>query len=196
MVANTHPRTPDGTTARTTVRTTARFQVATSTVAAVAAVALTAVTLIGIVQLQSPRSTSVVSSGETDPALARLDPALLAAFRRAAEDAAADGVELRVNSGWRSVEEQERLLREAVRRYGSREEAARWVATPAASSHVTGDAIDVGGPGATDWLAVHGSSYGLCRIYDNEPWHYELRRAAITDGCPDRYADAAARSDG
>jgi hypothetical protein len=29
----------------------------------------------------------------------------------------------------------------------------------------------------------------LCRIYRNEPWHYELRREAIHDGCPPMYAD-------
>src|SRR5687767_2404799 len=48
------------------------------------------------------------------PAVANLDPSLLDALRRAATDAAADGIEIRVNSGWRSPEYQEQLLREAV----------------------------------------------------------------------------------
>lgn len=121
--------------------------------------------------------------------LTRLDPDLLAALRRAGRDAAADGVELGVNSGWRSRAYQERLLREAVAEHGSREEAARWVATPDTSPHVRGEAVDIGGAGATSWLAAHGASYGLCRIYDNEPWHYELRPAAVRRGCPERYAD-------
>src|SRR5262249_6928709 len=36
------------------------------------------------------------------PGVAKLDPALLGALRRAATDAAADGVKFFVNSGWRS----------------------------------------------------------------------------------------------
>ena len=36
------------------------------------------------------------------PAVANLDPALLAALRKAASDALADGVTFYVNSGWRS----------------------------------------------------------------------------------------------
>ena len=62
--------------------------------------------------------------------VANLDPDLLGALRRAATDAAHDGVGLVVDSGWRSREYQKRLLREAVSKYGSEEEAARWVATP------------------------------------------------------------------
>src|SRR5215211_7732798 len=61
------------------------------------------------------------------PAVANLDPALLGALRQAATDAAGDGVEFYVESGWRSPEYQEQLLREAVSKYGSEEEAARWV---------------------------------------------------------------------
>ena len=30
---------------------------------------------------------------------------------------------------------------------------------------------------------------GLCQIYGNEPWHYELRSEAIDHGCPAMYAD-------
>ncbi|QKW08821.1 M15 family metallopeptidase [Streptomyces sp. NA04227] len=123
------------------------------------------------------------------PAVANLDPGLLKALRRAAKDAAAEGVEFQVNSGWRSPEYQERLLREAVSTYGSEEEAARWVATPATSPHVSGEAVDIGGADATAWLAGHGAAYGLCPIYRNEPWHYELRAYAIDRGCPGMYAD-------
>ena len=78
------------------------------------------------------------------PGVANLDPALLGALRRAATDAADDGVEFFVDSGWRSPEYQEQLLREAVSEYGSEEEAARWVATPNTSAHVSGDAVDIG----------------------------------------------------
>lgn len=123
------------------------------------------------------------------PAVANLDPDLLDALRQAATDAEDDGVEFHVNSGWRSPEYQDQLLREAISEYGSEEEAARWVATADTSLHVTGDAIDIGQSDATAWLSEHGAEYGLCQIYDNEPWHYELRPDAIDHGCPDRYAD-------
>ncbi|MEU8632843.1 M15 family metallopeptidase [Amycolatopsis sp. NPDC048633] len=123
------------------------------------------------------------------PAVANLDPALLAALRRAARDAAADGVELVVNGGWRSRAYQEHLLRAAVSKYGSEEEAARWVATPETSAHVSGDAVDIGPAEARAWLSEHGAGYGLCQIYRNEPWHYELRPEAVDHGCPPLYAD-------
>jgi zinc D-Ala-D-Ala carboxypeptidase len=123
------------------------------------------------------------------PAVANLDPALLGALRRAAAAAAGDGVELDVDSGWRSRDDQERLLREAVSKHGSYEEAARWVATPDTSAHVSGDAVDIGSSAARAWLSEHGAAYGLCQIYGNEPWHYELRPAAMTHGCPPMYAD-------
>ena len=123
------------------------------------------------------------------PAVANLDPALLGALRQAATDAADDGVEFFVDSGWRSPEYQEQLLQEAIAKYGSREEAARWVATPNTSAHVSGDAVDIGPVNAAAWLSEHGAKYGLCRIYGNEPWHYELRPEAIDHGCPPMYAD-------
>lgn len=123
------------------------------------------------------------------PGVAKLDPALLGALRRAATDAADDGVRLLVDSGWRSREYQEHLLQEAVAKYGSEEEAARWVATPTTSPHVSGDAVDLGPARATAWLSEHGATYGLCQIYRNEPWHYELRPDAIRHGCPRMYPD-------
>ncbi|KQZ85146.1 peptidase M15 [Microbacterium sp. Root166] len=123
------------------------------------------------------------------PAVGNLEPALLAAVRQAATDAADEGVEFVVNSGWRSALYQDKLLRDAVSEYGSEEEAARWVATADTSAHVSGDAVDIGSDDAQSWLADHGSRYGLCRIYDNEPWHFELRPAAIDQGCPATYDD-------
>jgi zinc D-Ala-D-Ala carboxypeptidase len=123
------------------------------------------------------------------PGVANLDPDLLMALRRAATDAADAGVEFQVNSGWRSPEYQEQLLREAVSEYRSEEEAARWVATANTSTHVSGDAVDIGPLDATAWLSEHGANYGLCPIYRNEPWHYELRPEATSRGCPPMYAD-------
>ena len=123
------------------------------------------------------------------PGIAKLDPALLGALREAATDAAGDGVEFVVDSGWRSPGYQEHLLDEAISKYGSEEQAARWVATPDTSAHVSGDAVDIGHVDAAAWLSGHGAGYGLCQIYGNEPWHYELRPEAIDHGCPRMYAD-------
>ncbi|WP_306209609.1 M15 family metallopeptidase [Actinoplanes sp. RD1] len=123
------------------------------------------------------------------PAVGNLDPGLLQAVRTAAKAAADDGVEFVVNGGWRAPEYQARILREAVERLGSAEEAARWVATPDKSAHVQGDAIDLGPPHAMPWLHEHGARFGLCQIYGNEPWHYELRPEAAEQGCPPMYPD-------
>jgi D-alanyl-D-alanine carboxypeptidase len=123
------------------------------------------------------------------PSVANLDPVLLAVLRQAAIEAADDGVEFFIESGWRSPRYQNQLLREAVSEYGSEEEAARWVAIAETSAHVSGDAVDIEHFDATAWLSEHGADYGLCQIYSNEPWHYELRPEAIVFGCPPMYAD-------
>ncbi|MEU4013817.1 M15 family metallopeptidase [Microbacterium sp. NPDC028030] len=122
-------------------------------------------------------------------AIGNLDPGLSEALQRAASDADADGITFRVNSGWRSPALQQRMLQDAVVQYGSEDEARRWVATPETSEHVTGDAVDLGPWPALDWLAQRGWRYGLCQIYANEPWHYELRPEAVDDGCPEMLAD-------
>ena len=131
----------------------------------------------------------VTAFDDTQPAVANLDPALRRALRKAATDAAGDGVTLYVTSGWRSPAYQDQLLREAVAKYGSAAEAGRWVATADTSPHVQGDAIDVGRWNATAWLSEHGAEYGLCQIYANESWHYELRPHTLSRGCPAMYAD-------
>lgn len=126
------------------------------------------------------------------PGISRMDAALLDALQRASTQAYADGVGFFVTSGWRSAAQQEQMLSEATTRYGSRQEAARWVATAATSLHVQGKAADVDGSGTQDWIAQHGATFGLCLIYDNEPWHVEFRADATRQGCPRPYADPTA----
>jgi hypothetical protein len=152
-----------------------------------AAVLVAGVAMAAALGSGSPMSSMV--SADEPPGVANLDPALRGALRRAATDAEVDGVELVVDSGRRSPAQQARLFREAVARYGSEEEAARWVATPATSAHVSGDAVDIGPSAGAAWLSEHGAAYGLCQIYGNEPWHYELRADAGAHGCPPMYAD-------
>jgi hypothetical protein len=122
------------------------------------------------------------------PAVANLDPSLRDALRQAATAAGADGVTFTVNSGWRSPEYQNELLEAAIAQYGSAKEAARWVATPKTSPHVHGEAVDLG-LDASIWLSSNGAAFGLCQIYANERWHYELRPAAIDQDCPAMYTD-------
>lgn len=133
----------------------------------------------------------VTASDTGYPGVAKLRPDLRAALRRAAAAAAAQGVRIEVTSGWRSAAYQDQLLRAAVGTYGTQAEAARWVASPTTSSHVSGSAADLGPAAATAWLSTHGAAYGLCRTYRNEPWHFELRAQAPKQGCPAMYADAA-----
>ena len=131
-----------------------------------------------------------VSPFSAKPVVTRLDPALRDAVRAAAADARVAGVELRVTSGWRSPRYQELLLRRAAATYGSTEAARRYVKPPSESSHVTGEAVDVGPTDADDWLSRHGGAYGLCQVYANEMWHFE--RATEPGGtCPEMAADAA-----
>jgi D-alanyl-D-alanine carboxypeptidase len=124
------------------------------------------------------------------PAIAKLDPTLRDAMQAAATAALADGFEFVVTSGWRSERYQQALFDEAVLEYGSTEEASRMVATSTASAHVTGEAVDIGFTDANSWLSQHGADYGLCQIYANEMWHFEL---ATTPGgeCPPQLPDAS-----
>ena len=134
----------------------------------------------------SPRQTTepvpVAPTGVGDTS--HLQPGLQRAVDRAIAAAAADGVELRVTSGWRSRAEQEQLFADAVRKYGSPELASHWVLPPDRSEHVKGLAVDVGPAAGARWLETHGVHFGLCRRYANEPWHFERLAAAKGSACP------------
>ena len=110
----------------------------------------------------------------SNPALAQLDPSLLNAIQDAARAAAAEGVDLRITSGWRSKGFQQRLFDDAVRKYGSADIAKQFVASPDVSKHVVGQAVDVAPVDADNWLIRNGAQFGLCQIYANELWHFEL----------------------
>jgi D-alanyl-D-alanine carboxypeptidase len=126
----------------------------------------------------------------SDPALAQLDPALLTAVQDAANAAKLQGIDLRINSGWRSRGFQQRLFDDAVRTYGSADIARQYVASPDVSKHVVGQAVDVAPVDAGKWLIRNGVQFGLCQIYANEIWHFEL--AADPQGhCPPLRPNAA-----
>lgn len=133
-----------------------------------------------------PGAVSVFSNAY--PGIINLNPRMLASLRRAATAASRDGVSLDADSGWRSRAYQQQLFDQAIGEYGSAAAAARWVARPGTSIHEAGDAVDIVGDGAA-WLDRNGTAYGLCRMYGNEPWHFEWRPEAPSDGCPAMYAD-------
>jgi D-alanyl-D-alanine carboxypeptidase len=134
---------------------------------------------------------TVVTLADDDvPAVARLDPGLLEAMRQAETDASADGIRFQVTSGWRSERYQQWLLEDAIDRYGSEEVAREYVATPDASRHVGGHAVDIVPLEAQLWLSQYGAAYGICQTYANERWHFEL--ATEPGGvCPEMRANAA-----
>lgn len=138
-----------------------------------------------------PEGQEITLFEDNHPALANLDPDLLAAIQQAATDADRAGIPMVVTSGWRSPEFQQALLDDAIQVYGSEEEALKWVLTPDRSSHVSGNAIDIGYTDADYWLIKNGFRYGLCQTYANEIWHFEL---AVTPGnpCPAPIPDANA----
>jgi D-alanyl-D-alanine carboxypeptidase len=123
-----------------------------------------------------------------------LSPKLKSRLKKAITAAKADGVTIRITSGRRSAAKQQRLLNEAITKYGSYKAATRWVLPPEYSAHVQGKAVDIGPAAAMQWLNRNGYRYGICRRYDNEPWHFE---ALTTPGkkCPPREPYARAVSD-
>jgi D-alanyl-D-alanine carboxypeptidase len=122
--------------------------------------------------------------------ITRLDPLLLRAIQDATRAASAQGVNITLTSGWRSKGFQQRLFADAVRQYGSVDLAQQFVASPDGSKHVLGEAVDVTGVGASDWLIRNGAQFGLCQIYANENWHFEI---AVDDNgrCPALRPNAA-----
>ncbi|WP_245650748.1 M15 family metallopeptidase [Nocardia harenae] len=122
-----------------------------------------------------------------------LNPALALAYTLAEGEAHAQGVPLSITSGYRDPAEQQALWDDGLATYGSPEEARRWVLPPDESTHVSGDAIDVGPQQGAQWLEANGFRWGLCRTFDNEWWHFELATAPGT-ACPARIPDASVRN--
>jgi hypothetical protein len=154
------------------------------TIAAVAAVVAVAALALGV------RALVVQGDDEPTPQATALDAELRRRFDEAAGAAAAEGLTLRITSGWRTAEEQALLVAEAVATHGSEAEAHRWVLPPETSAHVQGLAIDVGPPEGAAWLAERGAAFGLCRTYANEMWHFE---PVIEPGgaCPPMHPDSS-----
>jgi hypothetical protein len=122
----------------------------------------------------------------------QLDKQLMNRFKAAQAAAKKDGQALYIASGFRSLERQKVLFAQAVKKYGSAAEASKWVAPPLVSHHPWGVAIDVNYPDepvGAGWLEVNGSKFGLCRVIENEWWHFEPVTAPGWK-CPALVADA------
>lgn len=123
----------------------------------------------------------------------QLNPFLEVRFLAAQAAAKKEGVRLAITSGFRSLVRQTSLFKAAVKKYGSEAAAAHWVLPPASSHHPLGLAIDVNYPNdliSTLWLEKNGFTYGLCRAYVNEWWHFEALTAP-GQPCPPMIADAS-----
>lgn len=119
-----------------------------------------------------------------------LDHELGRRYDRAAEEAATAGVELYINSGKRDADVQDQMFANAIEQYGSEDEAIRWVLPADMSAHVAGEAIDVAPEARRAWLAANGDRFGLCLVYENEPWHFEAL-GDVGDPCPSLMPDAS-----
>lgn len=116
-----------------------------------------------------------------------VDPDAQAAFDKMQSEAAAEGLNIYISSGFRSYDYQAGLYERYVERSG-KAEADRYSARPGHSEHQTGLAFDLNTIDITfadtaeyDWLKVHCAEYGfIIRYPENgesvtgymyEPWH-------------------------
>ena len=105
-----------------------------------------------------------------------LNQQLKTRFLAAQAQAELVGIQLKITSGFRSKARQLYLFNQAIEKYKTAEEASKWVLPPDLSHHPKGIAIDVNypnGPTGAKWLEINGYKFGLCRVYENEWWHFE-----------------------
>lgn len=103
------------------------------------------------------------------------------AMRAAASDA---GIDLQLESGFRTLDQQRALYRAWRGGYGNK------AAVPGRSNHQSGRALDiaVGDDGVYEWLRANASSYGFARTVRGEPWHWEYMKAPVARGAIKRVA--------
>ncbi|MFO0566211.1 MAG: thrombospondin type 3 repeat-containing protein [Polyangiaceae bacterium] len=94
------------------------------------------------------------------------------AYMKMAKAASAAGVEIRVVSGFRTMEQQKYLYA----CYTSCScNSCNLAAKPGYSNHQSGHALDLNtsSPGVYSWLSKHAGSYGFKRTVPSEDWHWE-----------------------
>ena len=122
-----------------------------------------------------------------------INPLVLARFLSAQAAAKAEGVTMTIDSGYRSLETQNYLFQRAIKEHKTPEEAIKWVLPENLSRHPWGLALDVNlnhDRFGASWLEANGATFGLCRVYENEWWHFE---PLIAPGgiCPPLMPDAS-----
>jgi D-alanyl-D-alanine carboxypeptidase len=138
-----------------------------------------------------PLGQSKIKEGTKRPT--DLHPQVLARFLSAQAAAKLEGIEMVIDSGYRTVETQNYLFNRAVKEHKTPEEAIKWVLPGDQSRHPWGLAIDVNlhhEKSGASWLEANGATFGLCRVYENEWWHFE---PLIAPGgtCPPLLPDAS-----
>ncbi len=91
-------------------------------------------------------------------------PDVAEAFDRMAAAASRDGINLLVNSAFRSDAEQAELWQQNP--------DPRWVAPPGHSLHRCATELDLGPSSAYGWLATHAPRFQFLKRYSWEPWHF------------------------
>lgn len=122
-----------------------------------------------------------------------IHPQVLARFLSAQAAAKKEGIEMVIDSGYRTTQTQEYLFNRAIKEHKTAEEAIKWVLPADLSRHPWGLALDVNlhhEKSGASWLEANGATFGLCRVYENEWWHFE---PLIAPGgiCPPLKPDAS-----
>jgi D-alanyl-D-alanine carboxypeptidase len=89
-----------------------------------------------------------------------------------AQAASADGVEIRINSGFRTMASQEYLYACYI---NCNCNSCSLAAKPGYSNHQSGHALDLNtaATGVLAWLNAHGAAYGFKPTVPSEAWHWE-----------------------
>jgi D-alanyl-D-alanine carboxypeptidase len=140
-----------------------------------------------------PEATDLVVVDEGDPPK-RLAPEAAHRWDQLKRAAARDGVGLVLVSGFRSVDRQQALIENKLKRGYQLETILKILAAPGYSQHHTGLALDIGTGTNIDvteafehtdafaWLSSHAGEYGFMMPYPRgnqygfvyEPWHWAL----------------------
>ncbi len=146
---------------------------------------------------EADERTLVALGTNSDGRTVAVIPAAAAAWQRMRAAAAADGIELRAESGFRSVARQAEIIRHKLATGQALPEILRYVAAPGFSEHHTGRAIDITSPEHIDldedfertaafkWLDQYALRFGFRLSYPRgnttgigyEPWHWCWREA-------------------
>lgn len=143
--------------------------------------------------LENERSLGATSITKAKKQIIGVHPKVALRFKVAQRAARDQGINLYIASGFRTLARQQYLFEQAIIKYGSARDAARWVLPPYISNHPRGLALDInypGNPAGAAWLEKNGYIYGLCRVFENEWWHFEATTAP-GKVCPPRLANAA-----